>query len=73
MEPEQTTNGNGALIGSMIIVVILVIGGIYFWKVSMEERATELENNTSDSGVESSSEMEAELDSIDLESLDSEI
>ena len=29
---------NGALIGSIIIIVILIIGGIYFWKTSIKEK-----------------------------------
>ena len=65
MEPEQKLNGNGALMGSIIIIIILIIGGIYFWKVSMKEKIEQPSDDTAN--------MEAELDSVDLESLDQEI
>lgn len=64
MGPEQKTNG--ALIGSIIIIIILIIGGIYFWKTSMKE-------NFAPVSSDSTAEMEANLNSIDMESLDSEI
>lgn len=41
MEPEKKSNG--ALIGSIIIIIILIIGGIYVWqskmKSALEEKA----------------------------------
>ena len=30
MEPEK--KGNGALVGAVIIILILLVGGIYMWK-----------------------------------------
>jgi hypothetical protein len=65
MEIEQKTNG--ALIGSVIIIIILIIGGIYLWKVSLKERPVPLEN------TDTSANLETDLNDIDLESLDSEI
>ena len=35
MEPEKKSNG--ALIGSIIIIVILIIGGIYIWQTNVKE------------------------------------
>jgi hypothetical protein len=45
MEPEKKSNG--ALIGLVIIIIILIIGGIYMWKVN-KNTAEEMEaqNNT---------------------------
>lgn len=34
MEPEKKSNG--ALIGSIIIIIILIAGGIYVWKSKVE-------------------------------------
>lgn len=34
MEPEKKSNG--ALIGSIIIIIILIIGGIYIWQTKNE-------------------------------------
>lgn len=35
MEPEKKLHG--ALIGSIIIIVILIIGGIYIWQTKVKE------------------------------------
>jgi len=35
MEPEKKSNG--ALIGLVVIVIILILGGLYMWKVNSEE------------------------------------
>jgi len=63
MELEQKSNG--ALIGLIVIIVILIVGGVYLWKTSLKENAQEDPYNTA--------EMEANLDSIELESLDEDI
>lgn len=77
MEPEKKSNG--ALVGSIIIIVILIIGGIYLWQNSIKEK--ELENQEVFSDIKdlfeskdnSASSIETELNSIDLDSLDEEI
>lgn len=43
MEPNQEKKSYGALIGSVIIIVILVLGGIYFW-MSQQNTATQLQD-----------------------------
>jgi hypothetical protein len=65
MEPEQKSNG--ALMGSVIIVIILIIGGIYLWKQQGMKKAEMPENNTDTTSIET------ELDTMDLDSLDSGI
>ena len=35
MEPEKKSHG--ALIGSIVIIVILIIGGIYVWQTKVKE------------------------------------
>jgi flagellar basal body-associated protein FliL len=35
MEPEKKSNG--ALVGLIIVIVILVIGGVYIWQLKQEE------------------------------------
>ncbi|MFA5840880.1 MAG: hypothetical protein WC847_01225 [Candidatus Paceibacterota bacterium] len=46
MEPEKKSNG--ALIGLIVIVVILIIGGIYMWqskvKTTLEDKKLQTEN-----------------------------
>ncbi len=36
MEPEEKKS-NGALIGSIIIIVILIVGGIYIWQTKVQK------------------------------------
>lgn len=84
MEPNNQTTivqtkSNGALVGSIIIIVILIIGGIYLWQNSLKEKALPQDQTMPEemkdfeSSVDSTSSIEAELDSIDLDSIDSEI
>ena len=46
MEPEKKSNG--ALIGSIVIIIILIIGGIYIWqskvKNALEQKKVQSEN-----------------------------
>ena len=46
MEPEKKSNG--ALLGSIIIIIILIIGGIYIWQFkvqkALEEKKLQEEN-----------------------------
>ncbi|MCE9548933.1 hypothetical protein K8Q98_00835 [Candidatus Nomurabacteria bacterium] len=94
MEPEQNLNGaqvtnnmvpeqksNGALIGSMIIIIILIIGGIYLWKTEFKAKPMPVipeetpADSTSMQGTEEqtaadTAEIEYELNNINLETLD---
>lgn len=71
MEPTQKSNG--ALIGSTIIIIILILGGIYFWRTNLKNlKENEAPNTeTTDSvGATSTTDLEANINSIDLEGLD---
>lgn len=75
MEPENKTNG--ALIGSIIIVIILIVGGVYLFKKNTPTPATtETESDAADilapTDASSSTEIESELNGVDLDNLDSE-
>jgi uncharacterized protein HemX len=39
MEPQKKSQG--ALIGSIIIIIILIIGGIYIWQIKIKEMKAE--------------------------------
>ena len=69
MEPEEKKS-NGALIGSVIIVLILIIGGIYIWQSKVK---TVLDNNEATQEV--TTEDTSDLDTLDqdLENLDTEL
>ncbi|MEK7588820.1 MAG: hypothetical protein AAB438_03310 [Patescibacteria group bacterium] len=48
MEPTMEKKSNGALIGSIIVILVLVLGGVYVWMSKTNEPATQeiQENNT---------------------------
>lgn len=71
---ESQKKSNGALVGSIIIIIILILGGIYFWKNSLKSR---IETKSNDLGVTTPKDteglLEAEVTNMDLEGLDSGI
>lgn len=62
MEPQKS---NGPLIGAVIIVIILIVGGIYLWQKATKEKPMP--------PTDDFAELEANLNEVDLESLDEEI
>ena len=69
MEPEKKSNG--ALVGLIVIIIILIIGGIYIWLSN--QKAVELQNSQTESqGVtdQDSAELntlEQDLDTTDID------
>ena len=61
MEPEKKSNG--ALIGSIIIIIILIVGGIYIWQ-SKVQKTLEEKNAQSEIAVPTDADAE-ELDILD--------
>lgn len=80
--PEKKSNG--ALMGIIIIVILLILGGIYLLQSSLKKSPSETnesmeigadtqEDTMSDTNSTTEAELEMEAESMDLESLDSEI
>lgn len=63
MEPEKKSNG--ALVGLIIIIIILVLGGAYIWLSSKK--------NVDNKNVQPESESVSATDSTELNTLDQEI
>ena len=63
MEPEKKTNG--ALVGSIIIIIILVIGGIYIWQ-TIKQAPVQPENITTEDSA-SLEELEADIETTDTD------
>ena len=61
MEPEKKSNG--ALIGSIIIIIILIVGGIYIWQ-SKVQKALEEKNAQTETAAPTDADAE-ELDVLD--------
>lgn len=75
MEPEKKSNG--ALVGSIIIIVILVIAGIYLWNNNAKKNTSpDVSSDTKElmeADPTATTSIEAELDGINLDNLDSDI
>ncbi len=65
MDTEKKSNG--AIIGLVVIIIILIIGGIYMWKSGKDTRTTE----TITTGTEVAP--LTEQDSTDLNALDQDV
>jgi len=63
MEPEKKSNG--ALVGLIIIIIILVVGGIYMWQSN--------KNAVENQGMPVPSETVTTQDSVDLDTLDQDL
>lgn len=50
MEPNKKSNG--ALIGSIIVILILVVGGVYFWMTKMPTSENQLEQEAQKKALE---------------------
>ena len=68
MEPEKKSHG--ALIGSIIIIVILLIGGIYIWQSKMKNVVKENATQTEEQATINSENAQT---STELNNLDQEI
>lgn len=68
MEPEKKLNG--AVVGLVVIIIILLIGGIYIWQSKVKTVP-----GTEDAGAEVSPADEEDLNSLeqDVNSVDTEI
>lgn len=76
METEKKSNG--ALVGSIIVIIILIIGGIYFWTTKVEDKVlpdsenTEVNQETEQAltDIETQIDMGAELDGLNLDTVE---
>jgi flagellar basal body-associated protein FliL len=59
VQPEK--NSVGALVGSIIVIIILILGAIYFWGGKLNQKANETPANVESSVV---SDLETELGNV---------
>jgi len=72
MEPEKKSHG--ALIGSIIIIVILVIGGIYIWQTKVKEIKLQREKTEMQAqALQAASDKELQLLEQELQSADTNV
>ncbi|MCX6754960.1 MAG: hypothetical protein NT068_00265 [Candidatus Nomurabacteria bacterium] len=63
---------NSALIGSVIIIIILIIGGVYLYKTSVKKQMQQ-RNNPSQVTTDEFSGIETDLNTTDINNIDSKI
>jgi uncharacterized protein HemX len=65
MEPETKTNG--ASVGLVIIVIILIVGGIYFWQTKTKDALEQKQK------IEAAAKILTPADNTDLGNLSNEL
>lgn len=89
MEPQENKSSIGSIIGTIIIIAIIILGGLYFWGKRMQEakikenlvndtssQTTEVNETATIQTVSSSDDLnaiEADLNNTNLDNLGSEI
>lgn len=69
---EEGGGSSGLIIGAVVILVIIILGGLYFWDQRAGNDAVIDETNRQ-SGSDETAAIEADLDQVDIESLDAEL
>lgn len=67
---EPTKSNNGALIGSIIIVIILILGGLYVWSQKEDKVITPITNENNDTQTSAIINAYNELENLDTELAD---
>ena len=70
MHEENKEGSLGASIASIIVVIVIIVGGVYFWK-SFSGKVSSVETETMSTSTEVV-DLEADLEAIDIGSLDVE-
>lgn len=71
MEPEKKSNG--ALVGLIIVIILLIIGGIYMWQLKesanleQEQAKAKLRNTVTTEDSSELESLEADLGSLDTD------
>ena len=83
MEPNIAPQGDGSVgpvIGTIIILAVIVLGGLYFWGQRSQERAmteveleTTLEEIENQNSSDSPADIEADLRATEIENIDAEL
>jgi len=63
---------SGPLIGAIVILAVIILGGLYFWGQRAGNDAV-IDETSTESGSDETAAIEADLDAIDIESLDAEL
>lgn len=80
MGDAQSKGSTGPVIGIIVILVIIILGGLYFWNqhsgdIDIDENMTSevIDSINTQSEEDSTSSIETDLNNTDIENLDAEI
>ena len=81
MGTVERSNGSsaGPIIGIIVILAIIILGGLYFWRQRVNEEAYEAESEETMEAINTQSEsddassIEADLNNTDIDNLDAEL
>ena len=76
MPPKEESNSAGPVIGIIVILVIIILAGLYFWSERAPTQVVNMEDLDSinmQSESDEASAIEADLDSTDVENVDAEL
>lgn len=62
----------GPVIGSIIVIILIIIGGMYFWGYIIEKNEMN-ENNSMNAEATSITDIESDLEKTDIDNLDSDL
>ena len=68
----ESGGSSGPLIGAIVILAVIILGGLYFWGQRAANDAV-IDETSTESGSDETAAIEADLDTIDIESLDAEL
>lgn len=73
-------NGVGPVIGSMIVIIVVIVGGVYFWgtKIIKDRQSAEIENQAMSASADADLNNDVNVNELDipnedLNNLDKEI
>jgi len=68
IEPEKKSNG--ALIGSIVVIVILIIGGIYIWQTKVRDtlnKESQMESTATEKDSSELNNLEKDINATNIE------
>jgi uncharacterized protein HemX len=75
---KQKESKIGPTIGAIIVIVIVVVGGLYFWNSQVEEmkediKQDQITNEIKEDPIEEADTIDRALDDLDLDAIDQEL
>lgn len=63
----------GSIIGAIIIIIVIIIGGFYFWGQKLDQKQTVDEEILTEEVISETADIEADLEALSTDDLDAEL